>query len=283
MDILYPAFTIAMAVVSILCGIHAWRHDDHVLFVSAIVYGLLMEKLVIVAFDTYTYPAAKMLDAFGIPIAIGFGWGVVIYSGYVTARRFELSPRHIPLFAGVYALHMDFAMDTIAIRVPYWQWLSRGDWFGVPLGNYVGWFLVALLFTYTYHAVSTRTRNPFLIGAGSIFGAIVLLLPALELWTRVTGDSVLREILILGTLVGVSLFSLARTTWTPRPVSHLITAAVFSFHGFFLAVLLVLGLHTTQPVLLLLSVAMIAIGVGIHGWPYLQNASPHRPVGPNPE
>jgi uncharacterized membrane protein len=282
MEILYPAFTGVMFLASVLCGVHAWNHRNAALYGSTIVYGLLLEKLVILYFDSYAYPASKMLDAFGIPLAIGFGWSAVIYSAYVTGRTFGLSRRHLPVFAGLYAVHLDLAMDAIAIRVPFWTWNGPGDWFGVPLGNFLGWYLVALFFTFVYQRVSERTTNPLLVGAGSILGAVLLLIPTLEIWTEITGDSVLREASVLSALLAVSLLSLRRAEIRPRPVSALITTSVFLFHGFFLAVLVVLGLYATQPVLLLLSLSMLAVGAAVHLWPSTDTAASHRSVESKP-
>lgn len=264
---LYPIFTGIMFLVSFLCGIHAWANQKRVFYVSTIVYGLLLEKLVILYFENYTYPASEMLDAFGIPLAIGFGWSAVIYSGYVTARTFGLSRRHLPVFTGLYAVHLDLAMDTIAIRVPFWEWTANGDWFGVPLGNFLGWFLVALLFTFVYQYVSEQTTNPFLIGVGSIFGAVLLLIPMLEVWTEITADSVFRKASILSVLLIVSVAYLRTAEIRTRPVSTLVLASVFLFHGFFFIVLVVVGIYKTQPILALLSFLMIAVGIAIHLWP----------------
>lgn len=264
MDFLYPAFTAVMVLASALCGIHAWRTGERTFYGAAIVYGLLLEKLVVLYFGTYTYPASEMLDAFGIPLAIGFGWSTVIYSGFVTARRFGLSRRHVPVFTGLYAVHLDLAMDAIAIRVPFWQWTTDGAWFGVILGNFLGWFIVALFFTFIYQHLAERTRNPLLLGGGAILGAVLLLIPTLEAWNAVTDGVVLRKAAILGVLLVVSLLWLRTAEFRPRPVSHLVTAAVFLFHTFFLLVLVVLGAHRTQPLLLPLSLAMFAIGAVVH-------------------
>lgn len=71
MNLLYPVFTVVMFLTSFLCGLHAWGDRDQLVFYgSTIVYGLLLEKLVILYFQNYTYPAAQMLDFAGIPIAI---------------------------------------------------------------------------------------------------------------------------------------------------------------------------------------------------------------------
>ncbi|WP_137285499.1 carotenoid biosynthesis protein [Halorussus salinisoli] len=265
MNLLYPVFTVVMFLTSFLCGLHAWGDRDRLVFYgSAIVYGLLLEKLVILYFQNYTYPAAKMLDFAGIPIAIGFGWSAVIYGGYTTARAFGLGRRYLPVFAGLYAVHLDLAMDAIAIRVPFWEWTPPGAWFGVPLGNFLGWYLVALFFTFTYQWVSARTDVPLAIGMGTIAGAVALLIPTLEVWTRVTDGVVLRKAIILSGVLLVSMVYVWTAEFQPAPVPRLVTASIFLFHGFPFAVLLVLGIYASQPLVAVVSLAMVTIGVYLH-------------------
>lgn len=280
MELLYPLFTGVMFLSSLLCGIHAWRNEETVFYGSVIVYGLLLEKLVILHFQNYTYPASQMLDAFGIPIAIGFGWSAVIYSGYVTARTFGLSRRSVPVFTGLYVVHLDLAMDAIAIRVPFWEWTTDGAWFGVVLGNFLGWFLVALFFTFVYQRVSARTDSRILVSLGAILGAVLLLVPTLEAWTRITAGAVARKGVILIAVLFVSLLYLRSAEFRIRPVSHLLSGAVLLFHVFFLGVLVALGLHVTQPLLLVLSLAMVVVGGLIHFGGYA--ASSAKPVMAGP-
>jgi putative membrane protein len=39
----------------------------------------------------------------------------------------------------------DFTIDPLAVMYKAWSWHEPGSYFGVPLGNYAGWFLVSFV------------------------------------------------------------------------------------------------------------------------------------------
>ena len=161
MNLAYPVFTVVTALSAFLCLIHAWGDRDAMtLWGGAIVYGLILEKMVIVGFTAYSYPASRyVLSIAGIPLAIAFGWSAVVYAGVATARAMTIPRTALPGFVGLYALHIDLSMDAIAIRVPYWQWTPPGSWFGVPLGNFFGWFCVATFFSAWFFVLRERLNG----------------------------------------------------------------------------------------------------------------------------
>lgn len=261
----YPAFTATMVLASALCGYHAWRTRQHRVFYGAsIVYGLLLEKLVILQFEAYSYPADRMIDALGVPLAIGFGWSSIIYAGFVTARAFGLRDRYVPAFVALYGLHVDLAMDAVAIRVPYWSWSDAGAWFGVPLGNFFGWFVVGFAFPLAYVVLRRRVSHPLVLGVASILGAVALLIAALKGWSQITADVVARRVVLLAITIALAVGYLTTAEFQLRPTPSPTTAVTLLFHGYFLVVLVVLDLHARLPLLLVVSLSMAAIGVGLH-------------------
>jgi uncharacterized membrane protein len=238
------------------------------LYATAVVYGLILEKLVIVAFGAYTYPAESYLfDAFGVPLAIAFGWSAIIYAGTTTARAYGVPLRSLPGFVALYALHVDLSMDAVAIRVPFWTWTPPGPWFGVPLGNFFGWFCVAFLFAGWFELLRRRMSNPLALGGGTLAAALVTLLVALELWTTLV-ESVALGAGILLALGVLSLLALVRwpPTFAARPARSAV-AATLLFHLFFIGVFVATGTHRTLPVLGVVSVAALGVGIGVHALP----------------
>ncbi len=60
------------------------------------------------------------------------------------------------------AMLIDFTMDVTAIRIEggFWDWgipqyteISSASYFGVLWGNYLGWFLIVLTFSYTIRLI----------------------------------------------------------------------------------------------------------------------------------
>jgi uncharacterized membrane protein len=269
MDLAYPAFTAAMVLASALCLRHArGDRESLALYATSLVYGLVLEKATIVAFGAYTYPAAEYLVAFaGVPLAIAFGWSAVIYAGFATARGLGLPDAATPGFVALYALHVDLAMDAVAVRVPYWTWTDPGPWFGVPLGNFFGWFSVAALFAAAFLGARRRLANPFVAGGAALVGALTGLYVALEGWTGlVTGDVAGTAVLFLLGVAAAALVVLRRPATFGRPPRTAL-AATLVFHLFFLGVLFARGYHREVPALVVVGVGMLGVGLAVHALP----------------
>jgi putative membrane protein len=48
---------------------------------------------------------------------------------------------------GVIVTVIDLFMDPIQVQAGTWTWLHGGVYFGVPFGNFVGWFTVTIIVT----------------------------------------------------------------------------------------------------------------------------------------
>lgn len=279
MQPIYLLFTGVMALASLGCLWDAFGDRERLtLYATAVVYGLILEKLVIVAFGAYTYPAESyVFDVLGVPLAIAFGWSAIIYAGTTTARAYGVPLPSIPGFVALYALHVDLSMDAIAIRVPFWTWTPPGPWFGVPLGNFFGWFTVAFLFAGWFELLRRRLSNPLALGGGTLAAALATLLVALELWTTIVESVALGTGILLG--VG-TLSALALVRWSPtfagRPAWSVV-AATLLFHVFFIGVFIATGTYRTLPVLGVVSVGALVVGVGVHALPgWLEKATTRR-------
>lgn len=91
-----------------------------------------------------------------IPIAIFCGWVTLIYMTWVvTNLLIDGSPiptRHTPsmiifraLVGALVITTIDISADPIGVANGWWVWLDGGAFYGVPIQNYVGWFIVAFL------------------------------------------------------------------------------------------------------------------------------------------
>ncbi|MFB6121074.1 MAG: carotenoid biosynthesis protein [Halobacteriaceae archaeon] len=270
MQPLYVAFTAAMLVAAALCLRDA-RGDraDVALLGAALAYGIVLEKATIVAFEAYTYPAEQYLVApLDIPLAIGLGWAAVIYAGVATARGLGVPRVSFPGFVALYALHIDLAMDAVAIRVPYWVWTPPGPWFGVPYGNFFGWFTVALLLPAWYLGLERRLPRPEIRAPTALVLSVASLIPLLEGWVRFTAGS---QTLKLAVLVGAGTLAAAILLARPPAFDGDVPTAAFGaslvFHLFFLALIFVGGYYRARPGLVVLSLSMLALGVGVHRLP----------------
>lgn len=87
-----------------------------------------------------------------VPYLIPLAWFMMMYPSYVIAEY--IIPLHWKRWqwalgvAAVGALVMtawDMAMDPFMAKIGHWVWDTPGDYFGVPLQNYWGWWLTSFV------------------------------------------------------------------------------------------------------------------------------------------
>ncbi len=143
-------------------------------------------------FGSYIYGPTLGVQAFGVPLVIGFNWVLVVLGAvracYVVRSYIEIAllrfgaPRFAAMVgaisvAGVAAALLGVAFDVIlepvAMRFDYWQWAGGF----VPLQNYVGWFFVGLIPAIVYFSsgIEIRTRVPvYYLVLQAVFFAVLL-------------------------------------------------------------------------------------------------------------
>ncbi|HOZ46784.1 MAG TPA: carotenoid biosynthesis protein [Candidatus Hydrogenedentes bacterium] len=99
---------------------------------------------------------------FDVPVAVPVFWAVFIYTGYSTVNTFLLwlgrvQPRRTAHDAALLLLlvaldsmmvmALDMFMDPIVVNRGGWEWADEGPYFGIPIGNFVGWFVVTAIVT----------------------------------------------------------------------------------------------------------------------------------------
>lgn len=109
----------------------------------------------------YLYNKA-MPAIFNVPYAVIIFWAFFIYTGYAISTSFLYWLRKdkpnkynkkifllflLVLFDGFIVTAIDFFMDPIQVNSGVWSWPQGGLYFGVPLGNFFGWFIVTIIVT----------------------------------------------------------------------------------------------------------------------------------------
>lgn len=81
-----------------------------------------------------------------LPVAIPFAWWVVVVPLQLWWQARARGRMHyfVPLLVGTSAMLVDVALEPIAtVLRGYWVWESGSFWYGVPLQNFLGWWLTA--------------------------------------------------------------------------------------------------------------------------------------------
>lgn len=90
-------------------------------------FGLLLEILA-VSVGLYNYPPASFaMMVFNVPIIIGIGWSVILFSAMWFTDSLEMPEWSRVIFDAFLAVLIDLSMDAVAIRDIYsgsgmWAW-----------------------------------------------------------------------------------------------------------------------------------------------------------------
>ncbi len=94
----------------------------------------------------------------GIPLPVVIAWGVLMLISYWVALvvyKFTLNilgyslplesllihRLQISLIASLVAVGGDLIMDPVMVKHGHWSWEKGGKWYGIPLTNFIGWFV----------------------------------------------------------------------------------------------------------------------------------------------
>jgi bisanhydrobacterioruberin hydratase len=99
-----------------------------------------------VPFGRYVYTDALRPQMLGVPVVMGPAWMVLVAFASDAAGGLRLRGRKAVLFAALLTTATDLVIDPLAAnRLGYWRWEEAGGYYGVPLVNFAGWFLTALV------------------------------------------------------------------------------------------------------------------------------------------
>lgn len=139
----------------------AWRRHELWLYILATVYAAFFENIDVFisrgTIGSYFYDERLILHVVETPLFIILAWGFVFYSSWTLAKglseKFWVQAFTVPFLATV----IDLPMDPVATKMGLWTWVGYGPMsgiMGVPLANYMGWYLVILAFMFVVRLAS---------------------------------------------------------------------------------------------------------------------------------
>jgi putative membrane protein len=106
-----------------------------------------------------------------VPLVVPMYWAVFIYLGYSITTSFlvwtnKQKPKMgtnslavLPLLIildGLIVVAIDIAMEPLMVFHEKWFWSGSGPYFGIPVGNFITWFLVTTVVTGIFRAFEWR-------------------------------------------------------------------------------------------------------------------------------
>ena len=263
-------FEVLMAGLLFLCFRHALPLGAPALckLSAGVVFGILLEWATIEQLDAYHYGTQYFFMIDTVPIAIGVGWGVILYSAMYLSDHTNLNPWLRPVADALLALNIDLAMDAVAIRAGMWNWGEglEHDYFGVPFENFWAWFWVIFCFSLSYR-ICYRLTIKYHVALAPIC-AIPLGVIGVLITNRVI-VSYVPETYTLAVIVSVLSAALALVLYNkprllPSKIDPLAAWVPLSFHAAFLLLGISTGVIFEHLTLVLVSLAMALIAIYLH-------------------
>lgn len=116
-------------------------------------------------FGNYQYTNRLQPQILGVPILIPFAWLMMLPPSWAVACRITHGKYGIR-FSVISAMAFtawDFFLDPQMVSWGLWRWETHGLYFGIPLSNFFGWFISALLITVIVRPSKIPLRPLFLI------------------------------------------------------------------------------------------------------------------------
>lgn len=136
------------AVLCWLLGAHGWRGALAALLVFGLAWGVEHAGVTTGApFGHYAYTPVLQPQLLGVvPLAIACAWVMVALGAWQIATYRPARTRlGAAARAATLVLLLDLQIETVATKInPYWVWHDSGAYYGVPLANFVAWWLVGL-------------------------------------------------------------------------------------------------------------------------------------------
>ena len=269
-NIYFTTFELLMYALLGLCATHAWRKGGPPglwRLLAGVGFGVLLEWATIQQLHAYEYGRFWVMLG-QVPLAIGVGWGVIIYSVRLFSDATNLPRWARPILDGLLALNIDLAMDAVAIRLGFWDW-GQGlafEWWGVPYANFWAWFWVVFSFSAGLRLLTRRGGGfvaRWLAPAGAIVVGVAGVLATNRLIVSLHPYNVYEETVALTLITALALVVWLR----PKQRGKLAAPAVWvplGFHAFFLVGGLASGTLFNPPFLLVPSLAMALVALSLH-------------------
>jgi len=113
---------------------------------------------------TSTFLGYKLFDK--VPFIIPFCWIIIMYPSMQIAQSLLGTKTNnigdklqVSCLAGLFITAWDIAMDPIMVLKDAWKWLHSGAFFGIPLQNYIGWWLISFITIMIFQLTVNSNNN----------------------------------------------------------------------------------------------------------------------------
>ncbi len=104
---------------------------------------------------------------FGVyPIEVTLAWVIFKYLSFCLAMLI-IEAFSLPSIIGVFLtplilVSVDLVLDPISVNINrMWEWGAKGRYFGIPIQNFIGWYMVGLVASSLWYIIPSTTKISF--------------------------------------------------------------------------------------------------------------------------
>lgn len=130
---------------------------------SLFMFAILIESVALKTgfpYGRFTYTSKAGVILFNlVPVVVPFAWTTILLGCGVITKKVQKSWKKI-LCTALLMVVVDGVLDPLAVGLKLWFWYKPGWYYGVPLINFVGWLLSALVGVSILYFSSKEFRSP---------------------------------------------------------------------------------------------------------------------------
>ena len=279
--IYFILFEINIYIQFAICLRHAIKHGTPNLLklFTGTAFGVLLELATIRQLNAYQYGQFTLM-VLDVPLCIGVAWSCIIYAVMEFSDGSTLPYWIRPILDGLLALNIDLALDTVAIRLGFWDWGQglRFQFFGVPYANFWAWFWVVSSFSLGYRLLAIRRDwiGKWLSSLSAIIVGLVWILFTNAFITFIVPFDY-HTLTIAPVLIGaLFVVIVSRPRFYQTPIDPLAFWVPFLSHAYLLLAGLVSGVIFDPLALLWIALSMFTLALVLHK-PSIQNIFIKKP------
>jgi bisanhydrobacterioruberin hydratase len=151
-------YTLVLVSLAVFYYHKVWNAKTIAVFSSIFVLSILVENIGVASgklFGVYEYGLGLGIKMYHVPILIGLNWVVLVYGSNGLVSKHVSNPFLRIIGAAVLMVIYDCVLELAAPLMDMWQFFPDKP----PIQNYMGWFILAILFHGTIVVAKINTRN----------------------------------------------------------------------------------------------------------------------------
>jgi putative membrane protein len=99
-------------------------------------------------YGSFYYTDMTGIKLFGVvPWTIAFAFLPLLFGTLGIITYYVNAPWKVILLTALYLVLIDLVLDPVFVHLGIWVWITPGIYYGVPLSNFIGWFVSGLITT----------------------------------------------------------------------------------------------------------------------------------------